>query len=314
MIIREGTSSDISEIVKVLKASLGDELPISEEIWTYKHVQNPFGSSIVLLAEEEGQIIGVRAFMKWNWQVNDHQYVTYRAVDTATHPDHRGKGIFKKLTMAAVEKAKANRDHFIFNTPNDQSRPGYLKMGWEAAGKITVSLKPALNSFWKLWDSKVQNEIVHEIGPKKIDDLCSWWNNFLKERGVFTPKSFNYLQWRYEHNPLQKYFVYAGSNLYLAAALRKKKGLKELRITECIFKDSYIASKLMNKTVNEWCYKNGVQVLTFSPKLPGIEGMTISGDFGPTLTLRNLNLPEEEKSYLFNLSNWKYSLGDLELF
>src|SRR5690606_36927640 len=51
-----------------------------------------------------------------------------------------GKGIFKKLTLALVEFCKERQDHFVFNTPNEQSKPGYLKMGWEEAGRLPISL------------------------------------------------------------------------------------------------------------------------------------------------------------------------------
>jgi len=130
MEIREAKETDISEIVKVLKASLGeDQLELSEKVWHYKHIDNPFGKSIVLIAVENEKIIGVRAFMRWEWKYASNKYSALRAVDTATHPQHQGKGIFKKLTLKAVELAKSNNDNFIFNTPNEQSRPGYLKMG-----------------------------------------------------------------------------------------------------------------------------------------------------------------------------------------
>ena len=33
-------------------------------------------------------------------------------------------------------------DHFIFNTPNSQSIPGYLKMDWKKVDKLKDSLAP----------------------------------------------------------------------------------------------------------------------------------------------------------------------------
>ena len=31
---------------------------------------------------------------------------------------------------------------FVFNTPNDKSRPGYLKMGWEEVGRVPITVRP----------------------------------------------------------------------------------------------------------------------------------------------------------------------------
>ena len=104
MEIREADKDDISGILKVLKASLGEtSSKKTERVWNYKHVDNPFGKSLVLLAEENNQIIGVRAFMRWKWQQGKDIYSALRAVDTATHPDHQGKGVFKKLTLKALK-------------------------------------------------------------------------------------------------------------------------------------------------------------------------------------------------------------------
>ena len=143
MQIREADHSDIPRILKVLKASLGESSSKkTEEVWRYKHIENPFGESLVLVAEEKDEIIGVRAFMRWQWQKGGQIYSAFRAVDTATHPDHQGKGIFKKLTLKALEIGKERGDHFVFNTPNTQSKPGYLKMGWKEVDKLKIHLRP----------------------------------------------------------------------------------------------------------------------------------------------------------------------------
>ena len=129
-------------MIELLKKSLGEGLiPKSEFLWNWKHEQNPFGASFVLLAEENGMLIGLRAFMQWQWKWKDTVYKAIRAVDTATHPEHQGKGIFKKLTLQQLELCKQQGIHFVFNTPNDQSRPGYLKMGWVQQGKMPLKFK-----------------------------------------------------------------------------------------------------------------------------------------------------------------------------
>src|SRR5688572_28823803 len=142
MLIRGATQMDEPAIIELLKRSLGESLiPISEKFWNWKHNQNPFGSSYVLLAEENDQIIGVRAFMKWKWRWKGELYSAIRAVDTSTHPDHQGKGIFKKLTLHQLEICKQKGEHFVFNTPNNDSRPGYIKMGWVQQGKMPLKIK-----------------------------------------------------------------------------------------------------------------------------------------------------------------------------
>ena len=204
--------------------------------------------------------------MRWEWKCGNQVYRTFRAVDTATHPSHQGKGIFKKLTLKAVDVAIENGDNFIFNTPNDQSRPGYLKMGWEQIDKVKVALRPAYNSFWKFNRNDIDYSRNIQCSFDEIDQLCEEWNNELSTRkAFFTPKTAKFLSWRYEKNPLQQYEVYAKKGLYLAAYIKKRKGLKELRISECIYNEK---TKLeIIKIVKSLSKKFGAQVISYSPEL-----------------------------------------------
>tara|TARA_R100001369_G_scaffold92896_1_gene141043 strand:+ start:51998 stop:52942 length:945 start_codon:yes stop_codon:yes gene_type:complete len=314
MIIREASEEDIPEIVKVLKLSLGEQdLPLSESIWNYKHVENPFGRSLVFVAEEDNNIVGVRAFMRWQWKLGDKIYQAFRAVDTATHPSHQGKGIFKKLTLKAVEIAKENGDNFIFNTPNDQSRPGYLKMGWQQVDKLKVALKPAYHSFWKFIDGKTEYSTNIQCSLMQIDQLCNDWNDkFVNRETLKTPKSAKFLSWRYEKNPLQQYEIYAKNGLYIAAYIKMRKGLKELRISECIYNEN--SKSEITKIVKSFSIKFGAHFISYSPELLKLKWNLVSSNIGPILTLKNLNLDEEEKLQFKEINNWSYSLGDLELF
>src|SRR5690606_11778858 len=103
MEVRHATPDDIPAIVDLLKLSLGEQLmPKSEEFWRWKHLQNPFGESPVLLAFDQDTLTGVRAFMHWRWSTNTNTYSAVRAVDTATHPEYQGRGIFRTLTQKLV--------------------------------------------------------------------------------------------------------------------------------------------------------------------------------------------------------------------
>jgi N-acetylglutamate synthase-like GNAT family acetyltransferase len=319
MNIREATEKDIREIVSVLKASLGEkDLSLSEEIWRYKHIDNPFGKSIVLIAEEEEQeqenkIIGVRAFMRWQWCNGETMFSCFRAVDTATHPDYQGRGVFKQLTLKTLKLAKEEGAAFVFNTPNEKSRPGYLKMGWEVAGKLQVAISPAFNSFWKIKKEIPDYQINHQSSTRQIEDLCNDWNSKLRGTNIYTKKSVDYLKWRYENNPLKSYEVLAASEFYIAGYIKKHNGIKELRIVECIYTGSD-AERKTHETIRRWSFKFGAQVISFSPKLLKLKYPTIKGEFGPITTVRDLTLSLDDKGIYSSTENWDYSLGDLELF
>lgn len=316
MEIREAIENDIPSIVQVLKASLGEtDLPLSEEIWKYKHENNPFGKSIVLVAEEGEEIVGIRALMRWKWQKNNELFSALRAVDTATHPNFQGKGIFKKLTLSALEIAKKNDDNFVFNTPNDQSRPGYLKMDWKIVGKVNVALKPAFHSFWKFANAAHSYNRTIKLSDIEIEKICESWNKKLSQQGkLFTPKSREQLLWRYEENPLQGYEVIAKDNFYLAAYIKKRKGIKELRISECIYNHEEGRVGIIKKNLKLLCSKFNIQIVSYSPSLIDLGNFVYKGSIGPILTLRELNLIKETHKEIMSIETWCNSLGDLELF
>jgi len=314
MIIREANTKDTPEIVNVLKLSLGEQdLPLSESIWNFKHRENPFGNSLVFVAEEDNTIIGVRAFMRWEWRMEDNTYKAFRAVDTATHPSHQGKGIFKKLTLRAVDDAMVNGDDFIFNTPNDQSRPGYLKMGWVQVDKIKVALRPAYNSFWKFSSKNINYSVNNHCTSEVLEQLCIEWNERLSSnKTLYTPKTAKFLRWRYEKNPLQRYEIHANRGLYLAAYIKKRKGIKELRIAECIYNEN--SKPEIIRSIKMFSKKFGAQVISYSPELLNMKNNLIKAHIGPILTFKALNLSEQENINFKEIANWNYSIGDLELF
>lgn len=142
--IRELAPADGPEVVRLLSTTLGWTADARHErLFDWKHRCNPFGPSLAWVAVVDGRIVGLRAFLRWELLWRDRVVLAARAVDTATHPDHRGAGVFSRLTrhgLAALERAGIE---FVFNTPNDQSRPGYLKMGWEEVGRAPLQVRVA---------------------------------------------------------------------------------------------------------------------------------------------------------------------------
>jgi GNAT superfamily N-acetyltransferase len=140
--VRPYTDEDEGAVIDLLEASLGGG-PAGErsrEFFRWKHIDNPFGRSLMLVAEADDRLVGLRAFMRWRFRAGDREIRAVRAVDTATHPDYQGRGIFSRLTLQATEMLAGEAD-LVFNTPNDKSLPGYLKMGWKAVGKIPVAVR-----------------------------------------------------------------------------------------------------------------------------------------------------------------------------
>ncbi len=161
--LRRVGDADLPAVVELLTETLGwrrDER--HEALFRWKHHENPFGTSPAWGAFAGDRLVALRVLMRWEFSwtppstpPSGRTPVSWddapphgtaravRAVDTATAPEYQGRGLFRALTSAAVEELTAEGVDLVFNTPNDQSRPGYLKMGWEVVGRLPVRLRPA---------------------------------------------------------------------------------------------------------------------------------------------------------------------------
>ncbi len=329
MTIRPPHNDELPTIIHLLKASLGDvSSEKSEKYWNWKHINNPFGSSPVLIAEENGAFIGIRAFMRWDWQMGDKVYRCLRAVDTATHPEHQGKGIFKKLTLQLIAEAEKQGYDFIFNTPNTQSTPGYLKMGWKKWGKVPLWIHPVIT--FKKPDMQVWEQCKQDL--QRVDISSMSIGAFLPPpRGgakredsgggsLFTPVTHQWLAWRYRDCPVKDYglfqYEHKGNQVNLFFCL-KGHGIKtELRICSAVFSRNFNIS-LLTSAVNNLARTIGCRIVTCGGLGESFSANQILNGWLPITrwsvmtTVRNIPngryLPDEH-------TNWLMQTGDMELF
>lgn len=308
MRIRPATERDIPAIVDLLKLSLRDSgVPKSEAYWRWKHLDNPFGRSPILLAEEDHTLAGVRAFMTWKWTSRDQQFYTLRPVDTATHPNFRRRGIFKKLTLALLEQSKAQGVDFLFNTPNAQSRPGYLKMGWKNWGRIQVCIRP-------VWPYRPAWEVSASLKLKfRLDAVLDNWPSKTSLAGnstFYTYKDARYYRWRYLECPVVPYRGIGNDAFILIFSIRRRRPGLEIRIVDLIRFEPDIQSNL-RALINELSTDLRPAFISIAPGMASGNMFLPSLGIGPKLAVRELNLSQTE---IPALKNWGYSLGDLELF
>lgn len=211
--IRPAVESDVPEILETLKASLG-ETPILQrtpELWAWKHVDNPFGKSPVLVAAAGERIAGVRAMMRWELATPAGKLLRcLRPVDTATHPDFTRRGIFKKLTLAAIDLARDDGVDLVFNTPNERSGAGYLGMGWQHVGWVGALIRPRL---WPTAEVPVDRPVDPEVVLPDAHPLDLHLDD-RSPRGLRTPRSRDYLRWRFTQHPTARYrMVRAGAGV-----------------------------------------------------------------------------------------------------
>ena len=217
---------DLQAVLELLRLTLGesDVNRRAPELFSWKHIDNPFGPSIMLVAEDNVGMVGFRAFMRWELEAIDGARIScLRPVDTATHPRARRQGIFRRLTMEAVDMARLQGVDLIFNTPNPVSKAGYLTMGWTEVGRIGILFRPMAGFFRG-----------GKRGVPSVPGSTSWTDQKISHRpglGLRTPRTTRYLDWRFRH-PFAGYRVVGNSDGRAVVRPNSRRGRSELVVSD----------------------------------------------------------------------------------
>lgn len=215
---------DAPAVLDLLTAALagGPTGERSQAFLDWKHRDNPFGRSPGMVAVHDERIVGVRLFLRWELRSGDRTLRAVRAVDTATHPDYQRQGIFKQLTLRMLDELDRQGLDLVFNTPNADSRPGYLRMGWEPVGDLGVRISPVhpVRFVRGLAGARAANasgsaDAVAPVARREItsdlptaasilgdhDEIADLLGRRETRQGIHTPLSPDYLLWRYGRPP-----------------------------------------------------------------------------------------------------------------
>lgn len=131
----------------------------SKELFIKKYINNPFGESVVAVVYLNGKPVAARGL----WRNDINSQPAYQPADTCVSGACRGRGIFTQMTECSIKMLNSN--DVVYNFPNQNSYPGYIKMGWKLMGEYGFELFTGNNKYKK----------EH---PVKMDKAyADWWIN-----------------------------------------------------------------------------------------------------------------------------------------
>jgi len=321
--IRRATPSDRAAILHLGTRTLGWLGDAEDDaFFAWKHEQNPFGQSPMWVACDGPRVVGFRTFMRWEFVEHGDRVVrAVRAVDTATDPEYQGRGIFTSLTLTALDELRDEGVDTVFNTPNDQSLPGYLKMGWRVVGRLPVSIMPTrLRSFATLARARVpaslSSVLVNAgVAPSTAfadaDALTQLLSSVQLGPDLTTRRTPAFFVWRYGLPSLHYRVLLAGDSVddgCLVFRLRRRGAAVEAVIGDVLTPADHPerARSLARTTA----------ATAGADYLLRIDGRALTGDpflrvprVGPVLACRPLSDWSPPP-----LSRWNVQMGDIELF
>ncbi|MFB9364996.1 GNAT family N-acetyltransferase [Kitasatospora sp. NPDC001664] len=330
--------ADTPAVLELLTASLagGPTGTRSADFFAWKHHRNPFGASPGLVAVTPGgRIVGVRLFLRWEWRAVDRVVRAVRPVDTATHPDFQGRGIFRRLTTELLEQVSSEAE-LVFNTPNGNSLPGYLKMGWQDLGQVPVSLRIARPLSFARGARAALARKAAATGPVvcPLPTAADWFGSgapdglaeLLRERAgadasdgrLAVARTEPYLRWRYGDAPGLDYRVmtcHRGGELAGVAfgRPRRRGPLVEFTLADVIVRpgDRRAAAELLRAAARS----GGDHVAThLAAGTEAAAAAPRSGYLRAPRTGMRLAARTPAGAVPPELGAWRFNLGDLEVF
>ncbi|MDE6513426.1 MAG: GNAT family N-acetyltransferase [Muribaculaceae bacterium] len=145
----------ISDFIMVENAVFGGYF--TKNLFTHKFQNNIYGDSIIVVVyQADGKPVAARAL----WRNDIAGKPAYQPGDTCVLKEARGKGIFSDMTRKAVAMLPENA--IVYNFPNQNSFPGYIKLGWTEKHQYHMVL---------LTNKAYSREHPGEIDSRYFD----WW-------------------------------------------------------------------------------------------------------------------------------------------
>ena len=170
----------INDFSQVCSAVFNYEL--SRELFDRKFINNIYGASVLVVVYIDNTPSAARAL----WRNDLASRESYQPGDTCVMEICRGKGIFSEMTKRAM--AMISDDAIIYNFPNHNSFPGYIKMGWKLLHDYNVCLLTSYDKY------KKEHPIMMDA------DYANWW---VKGRSLTYTKRFgHYFLLQKDYRPL----------------------------------------------------------------------------------------------------------------
>ncbi len=232
--IWEGRPEDSHALRELFQECFGYDRGEHHDQW--KFADNPAGAPAFMVAEDAGRIVGSNLQWPTPIRIGAEVILGAQSIDTMTHPDYRGQGMFARLGKATFGCAADRGVELLVAFPNSQSYHGAVRtVGWEPIGDAPMYLRPLRPSLhprvpsWAGPGIDRAARLIPRGGKRGIEtrvaqpagaELASLWQAADRDRsGCRVDKDAAYFDWRFDARAGRQYrWVCAYRNGALSAA------------------------------------------------------------------------------------------------
>jgi GNAT superfamily N-acetyltransferase len=238
--IRAAFEDDLDAIRALYADVWGYSRPQSFDRWRY--VSPPQGFCPIAIAVDDDRVVGAYTIWPVKIRVGNQVLLGAQSMDTMTHPDYQGQGVFTKLAEACYDIAAERGFKVLYGFPNPLSYPGFVKkLEWTHTGeiphwvrilkpsghpKIPSALGPIVDGLAALLPKgRTSGLDIKRVKPDSaaLNALLGHWQ---KGEGVCkVERTAEWLGWRYAldtENDYRWVSAYRGANLVAAGVWGKR--------------------------------------------------------------------------------------------
>jgi len=202
---RDYESGDEYQILSLYKQVTGGEMSL--DFWKWKFERGPFGKGIIKLMFDGDKLIGHYSVIPMNIEIQSWPVRAVFSLNTLTHPDYQGQGIFTCLARETYKECQHLGFRLVYGFPNGNAYHGLTKrLGWQGFGKMNLLHKGLQEEAYRPQLSKHVHKIyqIERFG----EDINTLWHEVEGEYNVIVPRSKEFLNWRYVEHPQVNYPKY----------------------------------------------------------------------------------------------------------
>ena len=275
--------------------------PVDEKIIIQRYIENPYQDLLMCIAEERGKIVANYSAVPIRCQIGNKEIKAALSLNTMTHPEYEGKGLFVELASRLYSKMESEQYSFIIGFPNYLSNGIFCKkLDWKNIYEIPTMEKEL--------DGNRKKMIERNAANRKEDwtRLCLHLPN-----QIHISKKYEYLKWRYIDHPTNQYYLLKISDncWSIYHFYNKEMNLTEIHANENVNENNDMLDQLTNfallenvKKITVWCQTNTIMHGVLERR--GFVNKTPIRYFGAKA------LAYKEEIVLFDWRNWSICMGD----
>ena len=185
--------------VRGLMAAVWGEAATADDFdWWYDG--NPTGERLLSLVVDDGRVAGASGMSYFRMRLGGEERIVAFALDAATHPDYRGRGLWSVLELHNEDACRAAGAVAALGFTNPVAGPILVdKLGWRDLARLRLWARPL--------SPRASDSTLRDDGGPTIDRFDAEAEDLYRrasaEWGAHVVRTAEYLNWRFADSPRQ---------------------------------------------------------------------------------------------------------------